>query len=702
MNNKIIIIIILILILFTLNIFEPFNSNTTYYLINDTGTEAISYSLRNYIYTSSSVTDIKTKNLPYFRNLYEPFGQHFFIEDLYSSQELPKFILESNKECPILYNLYKGLEKLDEFGRRDELQIENSNGINFRTKLQSRFYNINTPITMEFQLFNLYVQEKQSLIDNKPQIKFRIGENNNSKIFNKINTDSKSIIVQPNIYLKGDENFPYINSKDFITIHPNFQLSFDLSFGITLPEGEINLLLIASFINIQNLNPNENQELNSNDNELIKIKYFTNKKISSNSKLGQIKTSINPNPYFFIETTNESNILFTPLPSNKYKVIVTAQGNIITLEIGEKKYYMNSTQRLVYDDVCLLVDKNYVSNLKYKNLGKSPNNNLSILNKINTDSNLIVVQPNINLDGSVVNKNFPYFNSKDFITIHPNFQLSFDLSFGIALPDTQTKLLLISSFININSLNSSDITSNDNTELLNILFDANNINFKSALGEINSLINTNQYFFIETTDESNILFTPLPSNKYKVIVTALGNIITLEIGEKKYYMNSTQRLVYDDVCLLVDKNYVSNLKYKNLDNLIKYIDDKAPISSFNNKESTFGVQENFKDIDLLKFSDFCFTTLTWGAIHIDLMKFVNHHYYVFPCQNPNCSTGINTIYFYTLPARIRQICLNENKNYTRAKCNKCASNIIVYFNSMPSIFKNLNVIEKDKSLPKLI
>ena len=506
MNNKIIIIIILILILFTLNIFEPFNSNTTYYLINDTGTEAISYSLRNYIYTSSSVTDIKTKNLPYFRNLYEPFGQHFFIEDLYSSQELPKFILESNKECPILYNLYKGLEKLDEFGRRDELQIENSNGINFRTKLQSRFYNINTPITMEFQLFNLYVQEKQSLIDNKPQIKFRIGENNNSKIFNKINTDSKSIIVQPNIYLKGDENFPYINSKDFITIHPNFQLSFDLSFGITLPEGEINLLLIASFINIQNLNPNENQELNSNDNELIKIKYFTNKKISSNSKLGQIKTSINPNPYFFIETTNESNILFTPLPSNKYKVIVTA----------------------------------------------------------------------------------------------------------------------------------------------------------------------------------------------------LGNIITLEIGEKKYYMNSTQRLVYDDVCLLVDKNYVSNLKYKNLDNLIKYIDDKAPISSFNNKESTFGVQENFKDIDSLKFSDFCFTTLTWGAIHIDLMKFVNHHYYVFPCQNPNCSTGINTIYFYTLPARIRQICLNENKNYTRAKCNKCASNIIVYFNSMPSIFKNLNVIEKDKSLPKLI
>ena len=84
------------------------------------------------------------------------------------------------------------------------------------------------------------------------------------------------------------------------------------------------------------------------------------------------------------------------------------------------------------------------------------------------------------------------------------------------------------------------------------------------------------------------------------------------------------------------------------------------------------------------------------------MKLVKHHYYVFPCQNPKCGIVGNPIYFYVLPVRVKQICYDENRKYTRAKCNKCASNVIVFFNTLPSKFRNLKAIHKEKYIPNLI
>lgn len=109
---------------------------------------------------------------------------------------------------------------------------------------------------------------------------------------------------------------------------------------------------------------------------------------------------------------------------------------------------------------------------------------------------------------------------------------------------------------------------------------------------------------------------------------------------------------------------------------------------YDERNSHFAVQEDFAFPDILKFMDYSFTTLCWGAINIRLMKPTHNHYYAFPCQNSNCQNGTNS-YFYLLPTKIVQLCRDEGKEYTRAKCNRCSSNVIVYFDTIPNKFINL-------------
>ena len=128
-------------------------------------------------------------------------------------------------------------------------------------------------------------------------------------------------------------------------------------------------------------------------------------------------------------------------------------------------------------------------------------------------------------------------------------------------------------------------------------------------------------------------------------------------------------------------------------NFVKYIDnlpnnDNQKHYQFNHKQATFNVREDYTIPDILRYLDFCYTTLCWGALNIRLMKPLDNHYYGFPCQNENCNTSKN--YFYLLPVRVRQICYEEGKEYTRAKCNNCASCVVVYFDTLPEKFINLN------------
>ena len=86
--------------------------------------------------------------------------------------------------------------------------------------------------------------------------------------------------------------------------------------------------------------------------------------------------------------------------------------------------------------------------------------------------------------------------------------------------------------------------------------------------------------------------------------------------------------------------------------------------------------------------DYCFTSMCWGALNIRLMKHLPNHYYSFPCQNSKCQNAQNS-YFYLLPTKVAQICRDEGREYTRAKCNRCSSNIVIYFNHLPDKFSHL-------------
>ena len=148
---------------------------------------------------------------------------------------------------------------------------------------------------------------------------------------------------------------------------------------------------------------------------------------------------------------------------------------------------------------------------------------------------------------------------------------------------------------------------------------------------------------------------------------------------------------------------ISNFSYRQLNTELSYLDSVQPQYSFNHKEATFGVQENFERIDILRFMDFAFTTLCWGALHINLLKPLDNHFYAFPCQNKKCNTTYKKPhFFYLLPVKVRQICYEEGSEYTRAKCNGCASNIIVFFNQVPTKFKNLSNINSNIEIPSLI
>jgi hypothetical protein len=165
------------------------------------------------------------------------------------------------------------------------------------------------------------------------------------------------------------------------------------------------------------------------------------------------------------------------------------------------------------------------------------------------------------------------------------------------------------------------------------------------------------------------------------------------------------KLYLKNITAITDKTSFNGKSLNYIDS-VQPLDSVQPQYSFNHKEATFGVQENFERIDILRFMDFAFTTLCWGALHINLLKPLDNHFYAFPCQNNKCNTISNKPhFFYLLPVKVRQICYEEGSEYTRAKCNGCASNIIVFFNQVPNKFKNLshiNQTDQNKSITSTV
>jgi NAD-dependent SIR2 family protein deacetylase len=64
------------------------------------------------------------------------------------------------------------------------------------------------------------------------------------------------------------------------------------------------------------------------------------------------------------------------------------------------------------------------------------------------------------------------------------------------------------------------------------------------------------------------------------------------------------------------------------------------------------------------------------------MSITDNHFYALqsPIKDPNNN---NRYFFFLVPVRIVMQCLEEGKEYTRAKCNGSSLNIVVYFNEKP-------------------
>ena len=130
-------------------------------------------------------------------------------------------------------------------------------------------------------------------------------------------------------------------------------------------------------------------------------------------------------------------------------------------------------------------------------------------------------------------------------------------------------------------------------------------------------------------------------------------------------------------------NFEFNYLLESDDAKLKYIEDTDKHLKLSQKE-TFGVEGNFNSRDIMNFMEYCFTILTSKMVPIQKLVLNNAAMYAMKC--PICSKDENkdNSSYNIVPVRIVQQCLKEEKEFTRAKCTRCCTNILVYFKSPPN------------------
>jgi hypothetical protein len=162
------------------------------------------------------------------------------------------------------------------------------------------------------------------------------------------------------------------------------------------------------------------------------------------------------------------------------------------------------------------------------------------------------------------------------------------------------------------------------------------------------------------------------------------------VNEIETIKNELKKLKTDDKgesgLILDNPNFIFNLGNDNINYTSKnHIEQTA-------KQVSFNVKIDFTEDDVVNFVEYCFNLYCFGAIDIDLLAFTKNHYRVLPCFNKEHK---DNTYYYILPERIRKVVTEEGKEYTRAKCTGCASNIIIFFNKLPDKFKYYEALELD-------
>jgi len=92
-------------------------------------------------------------------------------------EQEPKLTFYSYEKCPKLYKLFKGLSS------KEDNQIENVDGLRFRNKIRSAFYNIDRTIKIEHPILNLERKLMPVTIEENINDKLLINLNNNNNLF---------------------------------------------------------------------------------------------------------------------------------------------------------------------------------------------------------------------------------------------------------------------------------------------------------------------------------------------------------------------------------------------------------------------------------------------------------------------------------------------------------------------------------------
>ena len=585
MKTKYIIIILLVLFILV-NIFK----------YKDTFTNTVSFDK-----SGGFDKTLTPENPKIFKNI---FNINTEITDIGS--DLPKLTFYSYEKCPKLYKLFKGLSAKVEGNDINDEQIENIEGLRFRNKIRSSFYNIDRTIKIEHPLIE--IERKLMPVTIKGNIQ--------NKLNDEINTDITIVI----------NSYPDYFEKDYSEVDDYQKLIDDCNLISLYLENRIPKKMSEKFIRLKDILEGEQEKVK--DLRDIDPKALFLKDLEVLSNLPSVENHSQDNPF------NE-DIDYITAKTFFNSARVAREAAAAAAEAAEAETMQTAEEIEAAQEEEAVQEEEVETQLQ------------TAIGKLNFDEQeqeyLIKIQNRI-------------IDYEDY-----NYSK------------------LVNDIITLESL---DQKKNKDFCAMLLLYVYNNINVTVASSYEDEKIT------VEIEETKKIL------EDYKIVDLKpeykVEDKIVIEIEKIKVELSKLDKTVDKEEGLILDNpNFIFELGGKK----INYFTDNHIEQK--HKQVSFNVKTDFTEDDVVNFVEYCFILCCFGAIDIDLLAFTENHYRVLPCFNPIHKSNTH---YYILPERIRKVAMEEGKEYTRAKCTGCASNIIIFFDKLPDKFKYYEAIkgEPDK------
>lgn len=531
---------------------------------------------------------------------------------------LPRLTFHSYESCPTLYKLFMGLSSLND--KENDLQIENTDGLNFRSKIISRFYNIKRFVRPEHNILDidrkfLPVTIKSTIVELFEHINdfFGIEE---AEVINEVTEEAEAkeyydikngeinekIIGIKNILAQTERYFKYLSGKIPKVQNDNFI--------------ELIKILIEEYEKIEKILNFTRSHYLVNSNSIVE--HFIIKDLTKAVK--------NIDSVVSLSYSNIEEAAIAAKERAEATRSATRAAEIAAATAATRAAIRAAREAEIAAEIAAVKEKVVI---EIKNLENS------YLNENEKDA---VERIKFKLD----NNKFVYI-IEDLFTLEILDREKFDTLIKEGYKFLKEKM------------------KEDNND--------------SIKNQINSTLK--DYIIPDFESQIEYIITEETKTKIRTLKEELKELEFDDEGSNK--MN------------LINPNFTFNLAENeeiNYDNL-NHIEQKS-------KQVLFDVKVDFTEEDVIKFTEYCFMYCCFGIIDIDLLSLTSNHYRVLPCFNHKKNSKGMSDYYYILPERIRSVAMEEGSEYTRAKCNGCASNIIVFFNKIPDKFKHYKKLMQKK------